>query len=77
MTVPCLNCVAPKRHAGCHGACKEYKEYKEKLDRYNEQVRKEKERNRMLSDCGTRRLEGISRYKVSNDNKRKIYKREW
>lgn len=24
----CRNCVAPKRHVGCHGTCKEYLEEK-------------------------------------------------
>jgi hypothetical protein len=24
---PCKDCVAPKRHTGCHAACKEYKDW--------------------------------------------------
>lgn len=30
---PCKDCVAPKRHPGCHGACQEYIDWKEA---YNE-----------------------------------------
>ena len=26
-TCPCKDCVAPKRHSGCHSTCKEYKEW--------------------------------------------------
>lgn len=29
---PCLHCVPPKRHLGCHGICKEYKE---SIDEYH------------------------------------------
>lgn len=25
---PCINCVAPKRHPGCHDHCQEYKDVK-------------------------------------------------
>lgn len=31
---PC-RCKPPKRNAGCHAECEEYKEYIKKLDEYN------------------------------------------
>lgn len=27
MENPCRDCVAPKRHTGCHGSCKEHKKW--------------------------------------------------
>ena len=30
MKTPCMNCTA--RNLGCHGKCKDYAEYKQKLD---------------------------------------------
>ena len=38
---PCHGCVAPKRYPGCHGKCKDYKEWKA-----GEQVKKDAERKR-------------------------------
>lgn len=38
---PCHGCVAPKRYPGCHGKCKDYKEWKA-----GEQVKKDAERRR-------------------------------
>ena len=38
---PCHGCVAPKRYPGCHGKCKDYKEWK-----VGEQVKKDAERKR-------------------------------
>ena len=35
----CKDCVAPKRHLGCHDTCKEYKEQKKEHE-----AKKEKER---------------------------------
>lgn len=36
---PCLGCVAPERHLGCHSTCDRYKTWKAE-----EAARKEKER---------------------------------
>jgi hypothetical protein len=33
MDNPCRYCVAPRRHVGCHGSCKDRKEWKEEHDR--------------------------------------------
>lgn len=37
---PCLKCE--KRVIGCHDTCTEYQEYKDKLNEWNEKVRKGK-----------------------------------
>lgn len=41
MTIKCcLDCVAPKRHPGCHGDCPEYLQEREALD---EELKKARE----------------------------------
>ena len=40
---PCKDCVAPKRHFGCHSECDEYKEYKKKTEEAKLKVQKEKD----------------------------------
>lgn len=37
---PCMKCE--KRAVGCHDTCKEYQEYKKKLNIWNDKVRKSK-----------------------------------
>ena len=32
-TYPCMNCT--KRHTGCHGSCKDFKEFQEKKKEKN------------------------------------------
>ena len=39
----CKDCVAPKRHPGCHGSCPEYLEQKAKKEAIKEAERKWKE----------------------------------
>ncbi len=39
---PCYGCVAPKRHVGCHGTCKEYR--KRTAERISEKVNINKQR---------------------------------
>lgn len=34
----CKNCVAPKRHVGCHSTCEEYIEAKGKYDKIREKM---------------------------------------
>ena len=47
----CMNCVAPKRHPGCHSTCEEYKKGKEMLNRRNARIKKEKDRRNMINEC--------------------------
>lgn len=42
----CKDCVAPKRHPGCHGTCEEYKKEKAILDTQNKKIREEKDKDR-------------------------------
>ena len=42
MITCCKDCVAPKRHPGCHDYCKEYLKEKEEHERQTEASRKEK-----------------------------------
>lgn len=45
----CIDCVAPKRHPGCHDHCEErLKEVEEKKKR-DEEIRKEKELDHQIS----------------------------
>lgn len=39
----CMNCVAPKRHPGCHGKCKDYIIEREELDVVNEKAKKDRD----------------------------------
>lgn len=46
---PCyLRNPCPDRRPGCHGECKEYKEWKSELDTFNENVKAGKEEERKL-----------------------------
>lgn len=38
----CKDCVAPKRHLGCHSTCKEYKEEKARWEETKEKIRANK-----------------------------------
>lgn len=40
---PCRNCIAPKRHIGCHGTCEEYIKAKAHNDELNDMRRREKQ----------------------------------
>lgn len=40
----CRDCVAPKRHSGCHGTCKTYKEEKASWEAHKKEIRKQKDK---------------------------------
>lgn len=40
----CKDCVAPKRHLGCHDTCKEYKKEKAEHEAAKQKEREEKEK---------------------------------
>lgn len=40
---PCKGCIPPKRHSGCHGKCKDYKDWKRLEDEDHEEQRKIRE----------------------------------
>lgn len=44
-TFSCKNCVAPKRHPGCHGTCQEYQTEKAKY----EEMKAEHDKQRNIS----------------------------
>lgn len=44
----CRNCVAPKRHIGCHGDCEEYLIERKHLDEENAKRYEEKLKKRNL-----------------------------
>lgn len=47
---PCRNCVAPKRHPGCHGACEEHAAWKEKVnEKKNQYINGSKQDHLMMS----------------------------
>lgn len=43
----CKDCVAPKRHLGCHSTCSEYLTERAKMDERNEKRRLEKKKGPM------------------------------
>lgn len=45
---PCKDCVAPKRHPGCHARCNEYIEWNEE---HQQELAKIREKNREYNDC--------------------------
>ena len=48
---PCKDCVAPKRHVGCHATCKEYIDWKDEWDQEQDIIRRKKhEENLIRSD---------------------------
>lgn len=42
---PCKNCVAPKRHQGCHDVCEEFIAYKEAKLQFNLEMGKIRDAN--------------------------------
>ena len=44
----CKDCVAPKRHPGCHDRGEQYQKEKAQLDAENAQIRKERDKERAL-----------------------------
>ncbi len=40
---PCKECVAPKRHVGCHGTCRGYIDWKTADEKKKDAERKRKE----------------------------------
>lgn len=47
---PCFQCVAPKRHPGCHGTCQEHRNWKDLDQKKKEYARGVQKRERMLND---------------------------
>jgi hypothetical protein len=45
---PCKDCVAPKRHPGCHSACKDYIDWNAE---HQQKLTKIREINRAENDC--------------------------
>lgn len=41
-TCPCKNCVAPKRHPGCHSDCSDKREWDTKKDKLMQEIQAEK-----------------------------------
>lgn len=39
----CVNCVAPKRHPGCHATCEEYAADKAAFEKVKESMKKEQD----------------------------------
>lgn len=48
---PCIGCVPPTRHPGCHSQCDGYKEWRKELDAYNENIRKQKQIDNDIVDA--------------------------
>ena len=38
---PCRDCVAPKRHPGCHAECEAYLNWKKEWDAQKEKIREQ------------------------------------
>lgn len=47
---PCKECVAPKRHTGCHAKCREYGDWKAAMDEKNEEIHRKKVANQEYSN---------------------------
>lgn len=45
----CKDCVAPKRHPGCHATCKEYIEEKAKYEEQKAKIKEAKENQPYVS----------------------------
>ena len=54
----CHKCVAPKRHPGCHGSCKEYADEKAEYEEIKERLAKEQ----AVSSCVHIAVERTCRY---------------
>lgn len=46
----CTNCVAPRRHIGCHSTCEEYKKSKDLLDAHKDTIAKAKAKEDILNE---------------------------
>lgn len=57
----CKGCE--KRHLNCHSTCEEYKEWKRKNDERNDQIRKAKEKDKMLNDYCVKKSRKIKEMK--------------
>ena len=64
----CLNCVAPKRHLGCHDTCKEYKREKDEIAKEKEKIKKNK------TDLISNYDYDVNSYNARNKNFRRRYK---
>lgn len=58
----CAECVAPKRHVGCHSTCKEYKKEREAYD--------EKKRNAIEQLKQAGRVMGKNEFNMLTDSRR-------
>jgi hypothetical protein len=46
----CKDCVAPKRHLGCHDTCEDYKKEKAEHDKSKQNERKKRESERLIDE---------------------------
>ena len=56
MKCPCMGCVAPKRHPGCHSGCEEYVGWRKERDEKGEAIRKEKIARREANEARGKRI---------------------
>lgn len=61
----CKDCVAPKRHVGCHGTCPEY--LKEKAE-HDERAAEDYKRRKLNQDLNEQRYRAVTK---AERNKRK------
>jgi hypothetical protein len=62
----CKDCVAPKRHPGCHGVCPEYL-YEKAL--WEEEKKVIREEHRRFSELYEQRSEGVRKHlNIEDDN---------
>lgn len=66
MTQACKNCVAPKRHPGCHSTCPDYILDKQKKEELKEKIRREKLDTYEI-------CEGVARLYKRHGRKKKAY----
>lgn len=52
---PCYNC--DERISGCHSECDLYLTYRRALDKYNEQLRAEQERETLVNDFQVKQIQ--------------------
>lgn len=64
----CMNCVAPKRHPGCHGTCPEYLEARAEYDRLKSAYDREQAISASIYSSRTEKVEKALRYKRHKKN---------
>lgn len=68
---PCYNCVAPKRHIGCHGICPEYRESVAKRIAKKNIIRKARAMDRYENDKFQETYYNSVEYRRRQRNRRK------